>query len=110
MDGFMTTVKRLEYSGLRSFLFTPGNHPRRVQKVFVSGADAAILDLEDAVAIDEKVATRAMVVEALKNERRSKGYVRINSLGTDFWEDCGRALAGRHRAAQSRVRRRSGDS
>jgi citrate lyase subunit beta/citryl-CoA lyase len=82
----MTTVTRLEFSGLRSFLFTPGNHPRRVQKVFATGADAAILDLEDAVAIAEKEATRSVVVEALKNERRCKGYVRINSLGTDFWE------------------------
>ena len=38
----------------RSFLFTPGNHPRKVAKVFDAGADAVILDLEDAVAIAEK--------------------------------------------------------
>jgi len=90
----MTTVTRLEYSGLRSFLFTPGNHPRRVQKVFLAGADAAILDLEDAVAIAEKQATRAVVVEALKNERCCRGYVRINSLGTDFWQGDITAVVG----------------
>ena len=33
---------------LRSFLFAPGNHPRRVEKAFTLGADAVILDLEDA--------------------------------------------------------------
>jgi len=46
----------------RSFLFTPGNHPDKVAKVFGAGADAAILDLEDAVALDEKEATRATTV------------------------------------------------
>jgi citrate lyase subunit beta/citryl-CoA lyase len=34
----------------RSFLFAPGDHPRRAEKVLQVGADAAILDLEDAVA------------------------------------------------------------
>jgi len=34
----------------RSFLFAPGNHPRKVEKVFECGADHVILDLEDAVA------------------------------------------------------------
>jgi len=50
----------------RTFLFAPGNHPRKVEKVFDAGADAVILDLEDAVAISEKAATRAVVVEALQ--------------------------------------------
>ena len=34
----------------RSFLFAPGNHARKVEKVFGCGADHVILDLEDAVA------------------------------------------------------------
>ena len=34
----------------RSFLFAPGNHARKVLKVFGCGADNVILDLEDAVA------------------------------------------------------------
>ena len=54
----------------RSFLFAPGNHARKVMKVFDCGADHVILDLEDAVAKAEKVATRALVVEALKRPRR----------------------------------------
>ena len=85
MDSIMSS-NRLEFSGLRSFLFTPGNHPRKLAKVFHSGADAVILDLEDAVAIAEKPATRAVVVTALKEPRNCQGYVRINSLGTEFWE------------------------
>ena len=68
----------------RSFLFTPGNHPRRVEKVFTSGADAAILDLEDAVAVSEKEAAREAVVAALQRPRNCGGYVRVNAMDTPF--------------------------
>lgn len=68
----------------RTYLFCPGNHPRKVEKVFVSGTDVVILDLEDAVAISEKPATRAVAVEALKHPRRCRGYVRVNAYDTEF--------------------------
>ena len=68
----------------RSFLFAPGNHARRVEKCLTVGADAVILDLEDAVATAEKVATRAVVVQALAAPRRCRGYVRVNSLVTQW--------------------------
>ncbi len=68
----------------RTYLFAPGNHPRKVEKVFDAGADAVILDLEDAVAISEKPATRAVVVEALQKPRKCRGYVRVNALDTEF--------------------------
>lgn len=68
----------------RSFLFAPGNHVRRVEKCLTLGADAVILDLEDAVANAEKEGTRATVVEALQRPRRCQGYVRVNSLGTPW--------------------------
>jgi citrate lyase subunit beta/citryl-CoA lyase len=68
----------------RTMLFTPGDHPRKVAKVFDAGADAVILDLEDAVAVSEKAATRATVVEALQRPRNCLGYVRVNGLETDF--------------------------
>ena len=68
----------------RSFLFAPGNHARKVLKVFDCGADNVILDLEDAVAKAEKVATRALVVEALKRERKCGAYVRVNAFTTEF--------------------------
>lgn len=68
----------------RSFLFAPGNHPRRVEKCLTLGADAVILDLEDAVANTEKIGARALVVEALRRPRTCQGYVRVNSLGTPW--------------------------
>ena len=71
---------------IRTWLFAPGNHPRKVEKVFTVGADAVVLDLEDAVALEQKTATRATVVEALKArpKRASRGYVRVNAIDTEF--------------------------
>ncbi len=71
---------------MRTWLFAPGNHPRKVEKVFTVGADAVVLDLEDAVALEQKAATRATVVEALKArpKRASRGYVRVNAIDTEF--------------------------
>lgn len=73
---------RQAVSAVRSYLFAPGNHPRKVEKVFAAGADAVILDLEDAVAVGEKEATRAAVVDAMQRPRTALGYVRINGVGT----------------------------
>jgi len=70
--------------GLRTYLFVPGNHPRKVQKVFQAGADAVILDLEDAVANAEKVGAREAISEALKAPRTCAAYIRVNSFHTEF--------------------------
>lgn len=69
-------------SGLRSFLFAPGDHARRSAKALECGADAAILDLEDAVAPGAKEGARAAVVEALHRPRAAAGYVRVNAFET----------------------------
>ena len=74
-------------SGLRSYLFAPGNHPRKVAKVFAAGADAVLLDLEDAVPIAEKESTRAAVVEAMRAPRAVRGYIRVNGLETAWCAD-----------------------
>ena len=72
-----------ELAVIRSFMFTHANHPRRVEKVFQIGADAVILDLEDAVAVAEKVAAREDVVAAFSaSQRKCLHYVRINSVDT----------------------------
>jgi citrate lyase subunit beta / citryl-CoA lyase len=68
----------------RSFLFAPGNHARKVEKCLQLDADAVILDLEDAVAVAEKPATRDVVVSALQVPRTGLGYVRVNAFDTPF--------------------------
>jgi HpcH/HpaI aldolase/citrate lyase family len=69
---------------LRSFLFAPGNHARRVEKALSLDADAVILDLEDAVATAEKRTTRDAVIAALTRPRRPLLYVRVNAVDTEF--------------------------
>ncbi|HJO75866.1 MAG TPA: CoA ester lyase [Rhodospirillales bacterium] len=78
----------------RSLLFTPGNHPRKLEKVFAAGADVAILDLEDAVAVSEKPAARTPVINALKADRACLGYVRVNAADTEFYADDLAAVTG----------------
>jgi citrate lyase subunit beta/citryl-CoA lyase len=64
----------------RSYLFAPGHNPKLVRRVFEAGADAVMLDLEDAVPPHAKEQARAMVAEALL-ERAA--WVRINAVRTD---------------------------
>jgi citrate lyase subunit beta/citryl-CoA lyase len=69
---------------MRSLLFAPGNHARRVEKALGLAADGVILDLEDAVAVSEKTATRTSVVTAFGKPRSGKLYVRVNAITTDW--------------------------
>jgi citrate lyase subunit beta / citryl-CoA lyase len=69
---------------LRSFLFAPGNHARRLANALSLDADAVILDLEDAVATAEKRAARGAVAAALTRSRQSLLYVRVNAADTEF--------------------------
>jgi citrate lyase subunit beta / citryl-CoA lyase len=45
----------------RSFLFVPANRPERYAKALASGAGAVIIDLEDAIAPDDKPAARVQL-------------------------------------------------
>lgn len=71
---------------LRSLLFAPGNNARRMEKAVQVGADAVIIDLEDAVPIPDKVATRLAVRSFViaNASARPRLYVRINSLRTQL--------------------------
>jgi citrate lyase subunit beta/citryl-CoA lyase len=78
---------------LRTFLFAPGNRPRLLQKVGQCGADAVILDLEDAVPMAEKEGTRPAVRAAVQAITSCPVYVRINPLvaSTGFSQAIGEA-------------------
>jgi citrate lyase subunit beta/citryl-CoA lyase len=64
----------------RSYLFAPGHNEKLLQRVFDAGADAVMLDLEDAVPPPAKEQARAMVAEAL---RHRAAWVRINAVDTE---------------------------
>jgi citrate lyase subunit beta/citryl-CoA lyase len=78
---------------LRSLLFAPGNHPRKVEKVGRFGSDAIVLDLEDAVADAEKAEARKTVRAALPTYRAPKAvFVRVNGAETGRLEEDVRAV------------------
>lgn len=76
-------------SVLRSFLFVPGHRHDMVPKASASGADAIILDLEDAVAPREKAEARRAVAEALEGPlpERLAVFVRVNSLDSGLVDE-----------------------
>ncbi|MGH9839801.1 MAG: HpcH/HpaI aldolase/citrate lyase family protein [Blastocatellia bacterium] len=73
----------------RSYLFAPGNNQKLLAKVFDAGADAVVLDLEDAVPLNQKLEARRMIADALSRPLAGKApaYVRINAVSTDLWQD-----------------------
>ena len=76
----------------RSYLFAPGHNAKILNRVFQAGADAVMLDLEDAVPPDAKVTARAMVAEALLNH---PAWVRVNAAQTAWCEADLAAVADR---------------
>jgi len=80
----------------RTFLFVPADRPERHARALATGAGGVIVDLEDAVAPERKVAAREQLrasVAALPAVERARLLVRINSHGTP-WHDDDRALVG----------------
>lgn len=76
---------------MRSYLFIPGDDEKKLGKGLASGADALILDLEDAVSATRKAEARLVTAEYLKKTQplsdRPALYVRVNALDTRLWED-----------------------
>lgn len=71
----------------RSYLFVPGDRPERFGKALESGADAVVVDLEDAVAPPAKQAAREAVAALLAQAQQSERIVvRINDEATPWFE------------------------
>jgi citrate lyase subunit beta/citryl-CoA lyase len=73
----------------RSVLYMPGSNAKALAKASTLPADALILDLEDSVALDQKIAAREQVVRAV----RAGGFggrevvIRVNGPHTPWGED-----------------------
>lgn len=76
----------------RSYLFVPASRPERIGKALSAGADAVIVDLEDAVAPDAKDDARAGLSapwSGLQAQARMAGvalFVRVNGADTAWFE------------------------
>jgi citrate lyase subunit beta/citryl-CoA lyase len=71
-----------------NFLFVPGTRPERFIKALDSGAGGVILDLEDAVAAEDKEAARNAIRAAWPNftaEQKRRLVIRSNSPGSQFY-------------------------
>ena len=80
---------------LRSMLFTPGNSWRMLMGASKEGADAVIIDLEDAVPIGEKETARVFAKDFIGTIKAEGVYVfvRVNSLVTGLTAEDIKAVA-----------------
>ncbi len=84
---------------LRCLLFVPGADRKKIDKALSLGADAVILDLEDAIAPGEKDRARTVVREILQSSGLPPVFVRVNGAETrhvlkDLQAVAGTGLAG----------------
>lgn len=81
---YTASVQRVQ----RCELAVPGSNPGMFEKALASGADFVFLDLEDAVAPDDKLAARKNIIEALNDlDWHGAGItvsIRINGLDTQY--------------------------
>ena len=84
---------------LRSWLFVPADSERKLARSDESGADAVILDLEDAVMPERKAVARDLArahLEQRADSRNSAIWVRVNPVDTpDYRTDLATVLPGR---------------
>ncbi|HNP36315.1 MAG TPA: CoA ester lyase [Woeseiaceae bacterium] len=66
---------------IRSFLFSPADSERKLQKALAAGADAVIFDLEDSVAAAKRPDARKIAAAHING--RDDVWVRINPLDSD---------------------------
>lgn len=70
---------------MRSLLFVPGDSEKKLEKGFLTEADAIIVDLEDSVSLERKPAAREIAAAFMLQQRgkaRARIYVRVNDLLT----------------------------
>src|SRR3546814_5529464 len=72
---------------VRSALFVPASRPDRFEKALAAGADAVIIDLEDAVEHDVKDTARQHVSDFAKAHPQTSFLVRVNGATTPWFAD-----------------------
>lgn len=79
----------------RSALFVPASRPDRFDKALATGADAVIIDLEDAVLPGDKATARDQLAAWLAASPARQVVVRVNAVDTD-WAEADLAMCRRH--------------
>jgi len=84
----MTAMAGESLHPARTYLFVPGTRPERFVKALATGADRVVLDLEDAVSVDDKGNARSAIATWLHDATptdRSRVVVRINDAGSPWF-------------------------
>ena len=85
---------------MRSYLFVPGDQPKKLEKAMSSGADALLIDLEDSISPERKAEARKIAADFLKDAHaapnRPRLFVRVNGHETGLIDaDLDVVMAGR---------------
>jgi citrate lyase subunit beta/citryl-CoA lyase len=76
--------RSIDLFAVRSILFLPASNPRAIAKAREAGADLVVLDLEDAVKIEDKAAARKAAVEAVADAWTMPIAIRLNGVGSKW--------------------------
>lgn len=78
----------IKVANTKSWLFVPATRIDRVAKAFASGADAVIIDLEDAVALVDKAQARLAIEDYYNSAAYQPLWLRINqATSSEFAND-----------------------
>ncbi|WP_437628953.1 HpcH/HpaI aldolase/citrate lyase family protein, partial [Achromobacter xylosoxidans] len=83
------------HSVVRTALFVPASRAERIPKALASGADAVIVDLEDAVEHLAKASAREALCDFLGTQPQARVWVRINDASTSWHDDDLKACRGK---------------
>jgi len=76
--------RSVDLFAVRSVLFLPASNPRAIAKARESAADFVVLDLEDAVKLEDKDMARHAAVDAVASEWPMPVAIRVNGVGTEW--------------------------
>jgi citrate lyase subunit beta/citryl-CoA lyase len=81
----------IDWKQMRSYLFVPGDSPKKLEKAMTSGADAVLIDLEDSISTERKAEARqitaAFLNEVIATVDRPRMFVRVNGHQTGLIDD-----------------------
>lgn len=79
-----------DLQSLRSLLFVPGGQAKMIKKAASLGADAVVVDLEDAVGQNEKTEARTIAAEVLSSfdmSTKARTFIRVNPIGSPWFSN-----------------------
>lgn len=83
-----TIAANNDFANTKTWLFVPATRMDQVAKAFASGADAVIVDLEDAVALTDKAQARTAIQDYYNSQDYQSIWLRINQASSvEFTKD-----------------------